>query len=734
MPRAELRDPRHTGRDLVRVSVAESEARHRALLGALPDGVLLQDSNGTVLLANPRAGQLLGLVLVEEPRIGVPIPRRGDATVTAAKYPTYPTHPAHLDLDAATVHGNSRPVAEPVPGRLAGVNRISSAALRTGQLESGLAEPVPGTGSTGTLQVTSIPLLGDDGTARAVVSSISPAPATAPSSAAPPASADDTFRRAMQYSPIGIAVATPHGRFLRVNRALCRMLGYRADELQARTLGDVVHPDDLDLLRARITGLLVGDDDALRSEQRFIGHGGMHLWGTLAITPVRDEHAHPVQLVIQVEDRSDLHQAQALMAHMTLHDRLTGLPNRPLVLDHMQKSLDRSLRTGLQTAVLRCDVDHFRVINDNAGCEDGDEVLAEIGYRITTVLGPGEIVGRVGGDEFVVVCDDVTGESQAGQLADRIRDAVSRPLLLGGRRLRPTVSIGIALAAGSRVDPQMLLRDAEIATYQAKNRGRDRWEVVDLLARDAAAERLDLEHQLRAAISDGDLELHFQPIVGLTERRVIGREALVRWRHPVHGLMPPVTFLPIAEDSGLIVELGAWVLRAAVRAAAASTDPGYVAVNVSPRQMLRPGLAELVETTLAEAGLAAGRLVLELTESTVLSEASAARQELEQLDRLGVRIVVDDFGTGFSALSYLRDLPVSGIKVDRSFTSGLGVDPQCDRIVEALFGLGQGLGIDVVVEGVETEQQIALLTGIGIEHAQGYLFGRPSPRYELQPA
>ena len=311
---------------------------------------------------------------------------------------------------------------------------------------------------------------------------------------------------------------------------------------------------------------------------------------------------------------------------------------------------------------------------------------------------------------------------------------MNQPLILGGRTLRPTVSVGIALSRDPDSDPLLLLRDAEMATYQAKSRGRDRWDTVDTLQVQAASERLDLEHELRAAIADGELELHFQPIVGLSGRRVIGREALVRWRHPSRGLMPPITFLPVAEESGLIVELGAWVLRAAVRAAAASPEPGYVAVNVSPNQMLRPGLSEQVEKALADSGLPAGQLVIELTESVMLSTAPAARQEIERLHRLGVRIVVDDFGTGFSALSYLRDLPVSGIKVDRSFTSGLGQDPQCDRIVEALIGLGNGLGIDVVVEGVETEKQSALLARIGVRHAQGYLYGRPSPQYELQPA
>ncbi|GLY13376.1 EAL domain-containing protein [Kineosporia rhizophila] len=713
MPRGEVRRARRVRHDRAGVSVAESQARHRVLLSALPDGVLLQDADGTVLLANPRAGHLLGLPLPtpELSRPNVPVPRRAGET-------------GPIDLSRAR------------PALVAGVDRISAAALRTGQMQSGFTDPVLVDGQSRLLQVTSIPLLGDDGLARAVATSISPAedPAPAPDTPPHPAGGEDIFRRTMQHSPIGIAVTALNGRFLRVNRTLCRMLGFRADELQARTLSDVVHPKDVDVLRARLAGLVSGDADTLRLERRFVGHGGMHLWGTLVVTPIRDSASHPVQLVVQVEDRSDLYQAQGLMTHMTLHDRLTGLPSRPLVLDRIQKALDRTRRSGLRVAVLQCDVDHFRVVNDNAGYEDGDEVLAEIGRRVAGALRAGDTAGRLGGDEFVVVCDDVTDEEEAGAVADRVRAAVNEPLILGGRTLRPTVSVGIALSGDPAGDPLLLLRDAEMATYQAKSRGRDRWDTVDTSQRRAAAERLDLEHELRAAIVDDELELHFQPIVGLSGRRVIGREALVRWRHPARGLMPPITFLPVAEESGLIVDLGAWVLRAAVRAAASSPDPGYVAVNVSPNQMIRPGLSDQVEQILRESGLPPGKLVLELTESVMLSAAPAARQEIERLHALGVRIVVDDFGTGFSALSYLRDLPVSGIKVDRSFTSGLGEDPQCDRIVEALIGLGNGLGIDVIVEGVETEQQSALLAGIGVQHAQGYLFGRPSPKYELQPA
>jgi diguanylate cyclase (GGDEF)-like protein len=382
--------------------------------------------------------------------------------------------------------------------------------------------------------------------------------------------------------------------------------------------------------------------------------------------------------------------------------------------------------------VLQCDVDHFKVINDSAGHDLGDAVLIEIGRRVSRALRGGDTAGRLGGDEFIVVCDEVTTEREAVVVAERLQHSVSTPLKVGDRTLTPTVSIGIAVSSSPDADPLALLRDADIATYRAKDRGRNRWDLVDGGLRQRAMDRLDIEHALRAGITAGELELHFQPIVDVSTRAVVGREALVRWNHPDRGQLAPMLFLPVAEESGLIVEIGAWVLAEAARAAAAAPHSvGYVAINVSPNQVTRPGLADAVEKALDEAGLPAKRLVIELTESVMLSTAPSARREIEYLDGLGVRIVVDDFGTGFSALSYLRDLPISGIKVDRSFTAGLGTDPQCERIVEALTGLAHGLDVDVIVEGVETEHQREMLASMGAEHAQGYLFGRPSPKFDL---
>ncbi len=715
-------------RERTALSVAESEARHRALVSALPDGVLLQDADGTVLLANARACEILD---ISNPEIGLGTPRNGVIPAPDPAIPV-PRRPDPEIIPGPAPASAGEPDPDPTP--LQQLEITTSVALRTGQTQHDVSVPILRQGRTQLLSVTTVPLLGDDGRPQAVVSSLADATGSH-ELAVSQRRGQDMFRLTMQHSPIGIAITALNGRFLRVNRTLCRMLGYRADELQERTLYEVMHPGDIEEASVQV-GLMMHDDvDSVRIERRYVGQGGMQLRGLLSVTMIRDSRGRPLQFVVQIEDTTEAHKAQDLLTHMTLHDPLTGLANRTLVVDRIQKALDRSRPGGRKVAVLQCDVDHFKLINDSTGHEQGDAVLVELSKRVSRALRAGDTAGRLGGDEFVV-CAEVADEPEAVSVAERLQLSINTPLQIGERTVVPTVSVGIALAATPDADPVILLRDADIATYRAKERGRNRWDLVDGPLRRRALERLDLEQALRTGIGAGQLELHFQPIVDVTTRAVVGREALVRWNHPERGLLAPMLFLPVAEESGLILEVGAWVLAAAARAAAAAPNAaGYVAINVSPNQVTKPGLADSVEKALAEAGLPAERLVIELTESVMLSGAPAARREIEHLDGLGVRIVVDDFGTGFSALSYLRDLPVSGIKVDRSFTAGLGSDPQCERIVEALTGLGHGLGVDVVVEGVETERQREILASIGAEHAQGYLFGRPGPIFDqLAPA
>ena len=535
------------------------------------------------------------------------------------------------------------------------------------------------------------------------------------------------FAATMDSSPVAMAVLDTSGRVTESNRALGRMLGRTPAELAGSTLADLSHPEDVDTDATLLARTLAGERPSYALEKRFVRRGGESVWGRLTVTAVTDDDGALVELVAQVVDVTEIRLAEEMLTHQALHDPLTKLPNRTLGLDRIQQALDRTRRSRRRVAVLVCDLDRFDVVNDSIGPEHGDEILVEIAGRVTGVLRATDTAARMAGDEFVVVCEDVLDEREAVLVADRIAAAVREPIEVGGRTVVLSMSIGIALSSAPSGDATALLRDAGTALHRAKENGRGGWDVVDDDLRRKAVDRLDIEHALRAGIAHGDLRLHFQPIVDLRTGATVGREALVRWQHPTRGLLGPAWFLPVAEETGLIEDVGRWVLARAAEVAARTPEQGYVAVNVSPSQVMRAGLLADVEAILDLTGLEPGRLVIELTESVMLGAAPAGRKELHRLDDLGVRLVVDDFGTGFSALSYLRDLPVSGIKVDRSFTAGLGHDPQCERIVEALTGLAHGLGVDLVAEGVETTEQRDLLEQAGCRHAQGYLFGRPVP-------
>jgi diguanylate cyclase (GGDEF)-like protein/PAS domain S-box-containing protein len=533
-----------------------------------------------------------------------------------------------------------------------------------------------------------------------------------------------------EHAPSGLAAVALDGRILHVNPALARMLGRSPGDLVGSTLGDLDAPDgapEVPLLRR----LAAGESERFDVERRYQRPGGESVHAAVSLVAVPDEGGRPGHALLQVTDLTETRLALEMLQHQALHDPLTGLPNRTLALDRIGKALERAQRTGARVAVLCIDLDRFKVLNDSVGPDLGDVVLVEVADRLQLALRAGDTAARLAGDEFALVCDGVRDENEAVVIAERVLTALREPVLVDGRRVVPTASVGIALSredesAGSR-GASALLRDAGAALHRAKEDGQGGWDLVDDELRRKAVDRMDIEESLRAALVRDELRLHLQPIVDLTTGAVVGREALLRWQHPERGLLPPAWFLPVAEESGLIDDLGRWVLDEAARIAAATPELGYMAVNVSPSQVRRASLLGDVEDSLKSSGLHPSMLVIELTESVMLGSAAAGRRQLHQLERIGVRMMVDDFGTGFSALSHLRDLPVSGIKVDRTFTAGLGRDRQCDRIVEALTGLARGLGVDIVAEGVETTQQRDVLAGFGCAHAQGYLFGRPAP-------
>jgi diguanylate cyclase (GGDEF)-like protein len=417
------------------------------------------------------------------------------------------------------------------------------------------------------------------------------------------------------------------------------------------------------------------------------------------------------------------------LTHRATHDELTGLPNRAALMEQLRTSVSR-LQDGQMLAVLFCDLDGFKDINDGLGHAVGDQVLVAVARRLRQRCRSADVVARFGGDEFVIV-QPVPDVAKARAIADRLVEALAEPISVGDAEMAPGASIGVTvvdhLPEGD--DPVgTLLRDADTAMYHAKERGRRRHELFDARLRIDISDRLKYASALRRAVGNAELELQYQTRRYCGDRRVAGVEALMRWNPEQFGSVPPATFIPIAERTGRIVEVGGWALRRALAEMAELEDRRLtVAVNVSPRQLSAPRMVEQVDTALASSGLEPWRLVLEITEGALMDEPLTARSVLTDLRRLGVTIALDDFGTGWSSMSYLRKLPVDVLKIDRTFVADLPRDPDACAVVAAVLGLGHGMGLVVVAEGVENDQQLDVLRDMGCDEYQGFIDGSPGP-------
>jgi diguanylate cyclase (GGDEF)-like protein len=412
-----------------------------------------------------------------------------------------------------------------------------------------------------------------------------------------------------------------------------------------------------------------------------------------------------------------------------LRDPLTGLPSRLLLMNRLQSALDRIERSGRGVAVLFIDLDRFKVVNDSLGHHAGDRLLLAVTERLRGAVRRHEMPARFGGDEFVLVCEDITGPDDAIAVAQRLLKALSQPFAFQDGHAFIGGSIGIAIATDPDAEAADLIRDADAAMYRAKQAGGGRWSMFDQIVRDRAVARQAIEAELRQAIANDELVVHFQPELAVATGRVVGVEALVRWNRPGAGMVSPADFIPIAEETGLIVPIGAWVMREACLQAVRLFDDGemVIRVNVSARQLTEPGLIATVTDALEASGLAPERLCLEVTESVVLEDGDRCVAALRALRDIGVGVSLDDFGTGYCSLSYLRRLPIDSLKIDRSFVRGLGSEADDDSIVTSVIDLARSLGVSVVAEGVETEEQLAGLRARGCDTMQGFLFARPGP-------
>jgi diguanylate cyclase (GGDEF)-like protein/PAS domain S-box-containing protein len=444
----------------------------------------------------------------------------------------------------------------------------------------------------------------------------------------------------------------------------------------------------------------------------------------------------PLRIVGTVQDITEQKVAEDALAHQALHDALTGLPNRALLLDRLDRALADPRRAAV--AVVFMDLDRFKWVNDSISHAAGDELLVAVSARIGSVTRASDTVARFGGDEFVVVCDQLTSERQLFEVVERLSGELTKPFVLEGHEVIVTASLGLAVApVGEDVESEALIRDADTAMYRAKEKGRARVEIFDEAMRERASERIEVQGDLRLGLHHGQLKPWFQPVVDVRTGRVVGCEALARWLHPTKGLLMPEAFIALAEESGAIVPLGASLLLEACRQVATwnrsrpVSEPLSVAVNVSARQLSSPQLVDTVRDALAITGLPGRLLCLEVTESVVMEDVVMSGAVLGRLRELGVRTAVDDFGTGYSSLAYLLSLPVDLLKIDRSFIRALDTDGgPAVAIVRAIAALADALGLGVLAEGVETVDQLAQVDGLGVQHAQGYLWGKAVPAAE----
>jgi len=533
------------------------------------------------------------------------------------------------------------------------------------------------------------------------------------------------FLRFFELSSDLLATLGRDGCFTSLNPAWERLLGWSHSELMARRATDLMHPDDVAMTTAIGQQVQGETSEVVEFENRYRCKDGSYRW---LEWNARLEGSTWYAVARDITDRRTLEQ-------QAVHDALTGLVNRATLIDRLSHALARLKRRDGTVGVLFIDLDRFKVINDAKGHKVGDRFLRAVAERLRASLRDLDTISRFGGDEFVIVIEEGPVAGDIAEVGERVIAALERPFMIDGTELWIGASVGIAATGSPDVATETLLHEADVAMYRAKETGGGRCELFDGVMRAEVEQRLEIERSLLRALDVGELCLYYQPIVALPEISVTRCEALIRWRHPTRGLLLPAEFIPLAEDTGMIVQVGTWVLQNACRQAQAWRRSGRglgITVNVSPRQLAHAGFLEVVCDTLGESGLPPASLCLEITETAIIEHVERITPVLEALHKLGVQIAMDDFGSGYSSLTYLKELPLDIVKIDKSFVAGV-LDSSEDRaIVKAILHLAQDTGRSVIAEGIETQALHSQLVGMGCELAQGYLYDRPKPQEELE--
>lgn len=549
---------------------------------------------------------------------------------------------------------------------------------------------------------------------------------------------EERFRSAFNYAPIGIALVSPDGKWLKVNHALRQILGYKEEEFLAADFQSMLLPEDLGSTLIKINELLTGKISTCRLEQRYQHKSGRIVWACWSLSAASSIKSENPNLIFQIQDITGKKLVEEKLQYDATHDALTGLPNRKFLMTRIEKALEKKRKNPLnRISILFIDLDRFKFVNDSLGHLVGDELLIAISERLRQCVRPTDTIARLGGDEFTIMVEGFHEDKEVIGIAERIRDTFNSPFKLKGNEIYSSASIGILNASDKHTTTEDLMRDADTAMYQAKRAGKACHEVFDENMHEVAKETLQLENDLRRSVEKDEFVVFYQPIYSLISGKIEGFEALARWAHPMLGDIPPAKFIALAEEIGLIDALGEQILRKACREMIAMAKefqndfPFLLSVNLSCKQFAQPMLVKRIKRILEETGFPAVKLKLEITESVFFEHKETAVHMLNQLRDLGIEINIDDFGTGYSNLSRLLQVPISTLKIDRSLISLIEQNGGNTKIIQTILMLAHSLGLRVVAEGVETEIQLEQLKKLKCEGAQGFLFAKPMAFEEM---